>query len=184
MLKTFRYISIAPRMARIIFGRKLAAVEHNLSNRLSMMEKQTLRRRAAAATVAVLLLPPTAPLQARSRGVWGDSSGTGVWRRVSVKILARGSSAGDSTGNMDSYLVLLFGGKNREPVAARLVDYYPRFQMRLTDEVIMSRGEFRVSVTPAPYCEMDAAAFVVKHAFYPEAIGKVQGNLPCVIVRH
>ncbi|HXP06857.1 MAG TPA: hypothetical protein VN828_00105, partial [Acidobacteriaceae bacterium] len=136
----------------------------------------------SAATIAVLLLPATPPLQARSRGAWGDSSGT-LLRRVNVTILARGSHVSSSTGNMDSYLVLLSEGKNSEPVAARLVDYYPGFQQGLTDEAIMSHGQFRVSVTAASYCAMDATAFVVTHAFDTEAIGKVHGNLTCVMVR-
>jgi hypothetical protein len=85
---------------------------------------------------------------------------------------------------MDSYLVLLSERKNREPVAARLVDYYPGFQHGITDEAISSQPQFRVSVTAATYCAMDAKAFVVIHAFDPEAIGKVQGNLSCVVVRH
>lgn len=147
------------------------------------METKALWRRTAAATIAVLLLPSTPSLQARSRGAWGDSSGT-AWERVHVTILARGSGASDSTGNMDSYLVLLSEGKNREMVAARLVDYYPGVQQGLSDEAILSHRQFRVFVTPAAYCAMDATAFVVKHAFDAEAIGKVQGNLPCVVVRH
>lgn len=147
------------------------------------METNALWRRIAAATIAVLLLQATPPLQARSRGAWGDSSST-EWQHVNVTIIARGSGATDSTGNMDTYLVLLSEGKNREPVAARLVDYYPSLQHGITDEAIMSRRQFRVFVTSADYCAMDAKVFVVKHAFDAEAIGKVQGNLPCVVVRH
>lgn len=162
----------------------VATLEHNLSNRPSIMETKALWRRTAAATIAVLLLPATPPLQARSRGAWGDTPGTEVWRGVKVTILARGSHVSSSTGNMDCYLVLLSEGKKSEPVAARLVDYYPGFQQGITDEAIMSRGQFRVFVTAAAYCAMDATAFVVTHAFDTEAIGKVHGNLPCVMVRH
>lgn len=84
---------------------------------------------------------------------------------------------------MDSYLVLLSERKAREPVAARLVDYHPGFQRGITDEAISSHRQFRVSVTAATYCDMDAKAFLVTRAFDPEAIEKVQGNLPCMLVR-
>jgi hypothetical protein len=130
-----------------------------------------------------LFLPATPLLQARSRRALGDSPGTEVWQRVNVTIVARGSHVSGSTGNMDSYLVLLSEGKNREPVAARLVDYYPGFQQGIIDEAISSHPQFRVSVTAATYCAMDAKAFVVKRAFDPEAIEKLQGNLPCMVVR-
>jgi hypothetical protein len=130
-----------------------------------------------------LLLPGAPLLQARSRRALGDLSGTEVWQRVNVTILARGSHVSGSTGNMDSYLVLLSERKNREPVAVRLVDYYPGFQQGITDEAISSHRQFRLFVTAATYCDMNAKAFVVKRAFDPEAIEKVQGNLPCLLVR-
>jgi hypothetical protein len=84
---------------------------------------------------------------------------------------------------MDSYLVLISERKNREPVAARLVDYYPSFEHGITDDAIASHGQFRVVVTAATYCAMDAKAFVVTRAFDPEAIEKLQGNLPCMVIR-
>jgi hypothetical protein len=154
-----------------------------LSNRPSIIERKTTWRRTAAATIAVLLLPATPLLQARSRRASGDSPGAEVWQRVNVTILARGSHVSGSAGNMDSYLVLLSERNNREPVAARLVDYYPGFQHGITDEAITSHRQFRVFVTAATYCDMDAKAFVVKRAFDPEAIERVQGNLTCLLVR-
>jgi hypothetical protein len=160
-----------------------AHLGHNLSNRPSIIQRKAVWRRAAAATIAVLLLAAIPKLHARSRRPLGDSPGTEVRQRVNVTILARGSHVSGSTGNMDSYLVLLSARKNREPVSARLVDYYPGFQHGITDEAITSHRQFRVSVTAAAYCAMDAKAFVVRRAFDPEAIGRIQGNLPCVVVR-
>jgi hypothetical protein len=113
----------------------------------------------------------------------GDSPATELWQRVTVTILARGSHVSGSTGNMDSYLVLLSGRKNHEPVAARLVHYYAGLQHGISDEAISSQRQFRVSVTAATYCAMDAKAFVVIHAFDPEAVRNVEGNLPCMVVR-
>jgi hypothetical protein len=140
-------------------------------------------RVVAAAAIAVLLLPVTPLLQARSRRALGESAGIEPWQRVTVAILARGSHVSSSTGNMDSYLVLLSERKNREPVAARLVDYYPGFEHGITDETISSQRQFRVVVTSADYCAMDAKAFVIKRSFDPEAIDKSQGSLPCFVVR-
>ncbi len=111
-------------------------------------------------------------------------SNTGeVSKRVNITILARGSHVSSSTGNMDSYLVLMSERKDREPIAARLVHYYPDFQHGISDEVIMSHPRLRVRVSPVTYCAMDAKAFVVRRAFDPEATEKVQGNLPCMLVR-
>jgi hypothetical protein len=154
-----------------------------LSNQSLIIERKAIWRRTAAATIAVLLLPATMPLQARSRRAWGDSRGAEVWRRVNVTILARGSHVSDGTGNMDSYLVLLSDRKNGEPVAARLVDYYPDFQEAITDEAITSQRQFRVRVTSAAYCAMDSKDFAVKRVFDSDAVARVQGNLPCVVVR-
>ena len=159
-------------------------MERNLSNQRSIIERKVLWRRTAAAAIAILLLPATPLLQARSRRALDDSAGAEVWQRVNVTILARGSHVSGSTGNMDSYLVLLSERKDQQPVAARLVHYYPGFQHPITDEAISSQRRFRVSVIPATYCSMDAKAFVVKRAFDPEAVEKVEGNLPCVVVRH
>jgi hypothetical protein len=154
-----------------------------LSNPAPIRNRTKLRKRTAAATIAVLLLSVVPPLQARSGQALGDTPGTEPWLRVTVTILARGSHVSGSTGNMDSYLVLLSERKNREPVGARLVHYYPGSQQGVTDQAISSHPQFRVSVTAATYCAMDAKAFVVKRAFDPEAIGRIQGNLPCVVVR-
>ena len=137
-----------------------------MSHRPPIIGTKALWRRIAAATIAVLLLEAAPLLQARSRGSWGDSPGT-AWQRVNVTILARGSGATDSAGNMDSYLVLLSERKNREPVAARLVDYYPGLQQGLSDEAIMTHRQFRVSVTSAGYCATDAKAFVVRRVSIP-----------------
>jgi hypothetical protein len=137
----------------------------------------------AAAAIAILLLPVTPFLQARSRRTLGESRGIEPLQRVNVAILARGSHVSSSTGNMDSYLVLLSERKNREPVAARLVDYYPSFEYRISDEVIASHRQFRIAVAAATYCAMDAKAFVIEHAFDPEAIDKIQGSLPCFVIR-
>jgi hypothetical protein len=139
--------------------------------------------KATAVAAAIMLLPASPLLQARSRRALSDLSGAETWRRVNVTILARGSHVSGSTGNMDSYLVLLLEGKNSEPVAARLVHYYPGFQTAITDDAISSHPQFRLSVTAANYCAMDAKAFVVIHAFDSEAIEKVQGHLPCMVVR-
>lgn len=154
-----------------------------MSNSASLARKIKLCKRVAAAAIAILLLPTAPLLQARSRQTLARSPRTEVWRHVNVTILARGSHVSGSTGNMDSYLVLLSERKNREAVAARLVDYYPSFEHGITDEAIRSHREFRASVTAADYCAMDAKAFVVKRAFDLEAVDKVQGSLPCVVVR-
>jgi hypothetical protein len=154
-----------------------------LSNRPSLIGRNTIWRGIAAAAIAVLLLPATPLLQARSRRASGDSPGTEMWQRVNVTFLARGSHVSGSTGNMDSYLVLLSARKSREPMAARLVDYYPGFQHGITDEAIASHRQLRLFVSAATYCDMNAKAFFVERAFDPEEIEKVQGNLPCLLVR-
>jgi hypothetical protein len=158
-------------------------MEHNLSHQPSIIERKVIWRRTAAATIAMLLLPGTQPLQAHSQQSWGHSRGTEVWRRVNVTVLARGSHVSDGGGNMDSYLVLLSDRKNSEPVAARLVDYYPAFQEAITDEAITSHRRFRVRIAYAAYCDMDSRDFTVKRVFDSDALARVQGNLPCVVVR-
>ena len=142
------------------------------------------KRRAAAATIAVLLLPAATLLHARAKQVLNHSPSTQAWQSANVTILARGSNVSDSTGDMDSYLVLLSEHKHREPVLARLVDYRSGIEPGLTDDAILSHPQYRVRVTAADYCAMDASAFVVKRAFDLEAVGRVQGSLPCVVVRH
>jgi hypothetical protein len=134
--------------------------------------------------LAALLLPAAASLHARARRALSDSPGSQAWQRVSITILARGSHVSGSSGNMDSYLVLLSAHKNSEPVPARLVDYHSSFESEISDDAIISRPQFRVRVTEADYCAMDVKAFVVKRAFDPAAIEKLQGNLPCMVVRH
>jgi hypothetical protein len=140
-------------------------------------------RTLAVAAIALLLLPVTPLLQARSRRALGKPSGIEPWQRVNVAILARGSHVSSSTGNMDSYLVLLSERKNSEPVTARLVHYYPGFEYRISDEAITSHRQFRVAVTAATYRAMDAKGFVIERAFDPEAIYKIHGSLPCFVIR-
>lgn len=81
-------------------------------------------------------------------------------------------------------LCCCLNGRTREPVAARLVHYYPGFEYRISDEAITSHRQFRVAVTAATYCAMDAKGFVIERAFDPEAIDKIQGSLPCFVIRH
>lgn len=135
------------------------------------------------AAITLLLLPVTPLLQARSRQALANPPGIEPWRRVNVTILARGSHVSSSTGNMDSYLVLLSERKNREPVAALVVNYYPGFGYRISDEAITSHPQFRIAVTTATYCAMDAKRFVIERAFDPEVINNIKGSLPCFVIR-
>lgn len=105
------------------------------------------------------------------------------WKRPEVKIIARGSSVAGSTGKMDSYLALISNGRNREEIPARLVHYYASFQIGITDERIMSSRAFRLRLTYASYCGMETKDFVVKHVFDAGAVEKLQGPLPCYLVR-
>jgi len=153
-----------------------------VSNQPSTTGK-AIRRGAVAATVAVLLLPAATTLHARARHGLDDSAGREAWRRVNITILARGSHVSDSSGNMDSYLVLLSERKSEGPVAARLVDYRSEIEPGLSDEAIRAHPQVRVRVTPAAYCAMDASGFVVRRAFDPEAVSKLRGSLLCLVVR-
>jgi hypothetical protein len=145
--------------------------------------KTWLQNRRATAAMVILLLAATPFLHARSRQAFNGSPGTEAWQRVAVIILARGSHVSSSTGNMDSYLALVSKRKNQEGMAARLVDYYPSVGQGITDEAITSHRQFRVRATAASYCAMDSKAFVVKRVFDPEAVDKLQGNLPCMVIR-
>ena len=110
-------------------------------------------------------------------------------RRVEVKIIARGSSMVSSTGNMDIYLAIISNGRHDEPIAARLVYYYPFFASGLSADQMASGHPFHLRLSYAGYCGMEAKDFAVQQALDSDAVTKLieassHDVLPCFVVRH
>ncbi len=111
------------------------------------------------------------------------------WKRVEVRIVARGPSVTSSIGNMDSYLALVSApGHGHSVTAARLVDYYPSFQDGLSNARMTAGHTLRLRLSYASYCRVAAKDFAVQQAFDEDAIAKLRSanheqSLPCFLVR-
>ena len=109
------------------------------------------------------------------------------WTQATVTILAKGYSALSSTGNMDSYLVLISPRKRgQEPILGRLVDYYPFLFSSISDEHVSSGQTLRLTISDASYCSMDDKDFKVSLVIDQEKFAGLQAEtktLPCFILR-
>jgi hypothetical protein len=137
----------------------------------------------AAAALSVLLLPCPFTLEARQRQSLIDTSSKDKWRHVTVTIIARGSHFSSSVGDTDYYLALVSSGSHEPPTAARLVHNYAAVERTFSDESIGRHPRFRMYVNDDPYCGMNAQSFVATNVFDPDAMAKVQGYLPCLVVQ-
>lgn len=110
------------------------------------------------------------------------------WKLLEVKIIARGSTATGSTGNMDTYLAVVSRKGKRDQSAARLVHYYPSFETGLRNEWILSGRTFHLRLSSAGYCSMRVKDFIAERIFDEDAVSNLnkasaQDSLPCFILR-
>jgi hypothetical protein len=136
---------------------------------------------------AMFLLTPS--MRGISRGEWTASRSSSEWDLLEVRMIARGSAATSGDGTMDSYLAVVFRGKNREETTARLVHYYPRYETGIPNERILSGHVLRLRLSDENYCGMAAGDFVVQEVFDAGALARAlersdQSRLPCFLVRH
>jgi hypothetical protein len=141
--------------------------------------KECWLRRSATVAVAI----GVQPVQAGQSSSLIDTSPRGQWQHVTATIIARGSHVSGSMGSADFYVALISSRKNQEPIATRLVLNYGTFDRVASDDLIRSHPQFRLVVSEAPYCAMDAAAFVATRVFDTDAMAKIQGHLPCAVVQ-
>jgi hypothetical protein len=110
------------------------------------------------------------------------------WKLLEVKVIARGSSATSSMGNMDTYLAIVSRKGKPDQSAARLVHYYPSFETGLRSEWMLSGRTFHLRLSSASYCSMQVKDFIAERIFNQDAVSKLdetrdQDFLPCFILR-
>ena len=156
----------------------------SVSNRSGVARAISRKIRTGLLATLCLISPLCCPAQ---EGV--HSIGPGIdWKRVDVRIVARGPNVTSSTGNMDYYLALVFAkGRKRPAIAARIVDDYPGFQSGLADERIASGRLIPMRLTYAAYCRVSVADFIAKEIFDQDALAKLRdaappNSLPCFMM--
>lgn len=108
-------------------------------------------------------------------------------KRVSVRIIARGSSVRSSTGNMDTYIAVITSRKHENSVTIRLVNYYPPFADGLPADRIDAGDLFLLRLRYAPYCDMNVSSFAIQQTYDEDSIRRMQiagdqSILPCFLI--
>jgi hypothetical protein len=159
---------------------------HRLSPAVFLADRNPANRPALLlATIAVLFfgLSPSGISQLLSVPPTGPFN----WKSLEVRIIARGSTATSSTGNMDAYLAIISRKGGRDQSIARLVHYYPSFEPGLRNDQIVSGRIFHLRLSSAGYCSMPLKDFVVQRVFDFETVNTLrdrsnQDPLPCFIL--
>jgi hypothetical protein len=107
-------------------------------------------------------------------------------KRVGIKIIARGSRVVSSTGNMDSYLAIIFANGRGAPTVAQLVRYYAFATDSLHDEDLAAHRQLHLKLHYAGYCGVSAQDFIAKRIFDRTAWDMAQQQhdaaLPCFLI--